>query len=61
MGNLRQLYPYTPLIIAHRGTSYAAPENTLCAFELVVAHGADAMEMDVRLTRDREVVVHNRR
>ncbi|MEE9286188.1 MAG: glycerophosphodiester phosphodiesterase family protein [Dehalococcoidia bacterium] len=51
-----------PLIIAHRGFSAAAPENTLQAFQLALDAGADGVELDVRLTRDRRVAVfHDRR
>lgn len=46
-----------PTVIAHRGASAHAPENTLAAFELAVAQGADAIEFDVKLTRDGHVVV----
>ncbi len=46
----------TPLIIAHRGASAHAPENTLAAFTLAWRHGADAIETDLRLTADGEVV-----
>jgi glycerophosphoryl diester phosphodiesterase len=45
-----------PLVIAHRGASLAAPENTLAAFEQALRMGADAIELDVKLTRDRQVV-----
>jgi glycerophosphoryl diester phosphodiesterase len=41
-----------PLIIAHRGASYDAPENTLIAFEQAIAEGADGIEFDVRLAGD---------
>ena len=44
-------------IFAHRGASGYAPENTLPAFELAEKQGADGIELDVQLTRDREVVV----
>jgi glycerophosphoryl diester phosphodiesterase len=44
-------------IIAHRGASHDAPENTLSAFELAITQGADAIECDVRLSRDGELVV----
>src|SRR5919108_2173310 len=44
-------------IIAHRGASGSAPENTLAAFVLAVRQGADAFELDVRLTQDGEAVV----
>jgi len=46
-----------PLIIAHRGASALAPENTLAAFRKALADGADGVEFDVRLTKDGEVVV----
>lgn len=45
-------------MIAHRGGAGLAPENTLEAFDNAVTRwGADMLEMDVRLTRDGEVVV----
>jgi glycerophosphoryl diester phosphodiesterase len=44
-------------IIAHRGASRSAPENTLPAFRLAWRQGADLVELDVHLTRDRRVVV----
>jgi glycerophosphoryl diester phosphodiesterase len=44
-------------VIAHRGASAFAPENTLAAFELAAAQGADAFELDVRLTADGAAVV----
>jgi len=46
-----------PVIFAHRGASAWAPENTLAAFRLAVEHGAPAIELDVKLTSDRKVVV----
>ena len=47
----------SPVIFAHRGASSHAPENTLSAFQLAVDQGARAIELDVQLTKDREVVV----
>ena len=44
-------------IIAHRGASLYAPENTMAAFRLAHQQGADAIEFDVKLTRDRKVVI----
>lgn len=44
-------------IIAHRGASADAPENTLAAIRLAWEQGADAVEVDVWLTRDRQIVV----
>ncbi len=47
-------------IIAHRGASYDAPENTLAAVNLAWEQGADAVEVDVHLSADgRIVVVHD--
>jgi glycerophosphoryl diester phosphodiesterase len=46
-----------PLVVAHRGSSSSAPENTLAAFARAVRDGADAFELDARLTSDRRVVV----
>jgi glycerophosphoryl diester phosphodiesterase len=43
--------------IAHRGGSKLRPENTLAAFDHAVALGVDALECDVHLSRDGEVVV----
>lgn len=48
-------------IIAHRGASHDAPENTLPAVELAWKQGADAVEVDVFLTRDgRVVAIHDK-
>lgn len=44
------------LIIAHRGASYDAPENTLAAFRLAWEQGADGIEGDFYLSKDGEVV-----
>ena len=47
----------TPIIFAHRGASAHAPENTMAAFELAVKLGAPAIEFDVKLSADRQVVI----
>src|SRR5437763_1423753 len=48
------------LIIGHRGSSGYAPENTLASFDMAVEEGADGIEFDVRLARDRvPVVIHD--
>jgi len=44
-------------IIAHRGASNLAPQNTLSAFEKAIEIGADMIELDVHLTKEGEVVV----
>ena len=44
------------LIVAHRGASADAPENTLPAFELAWKQGADAIEGDFQLTKDGHIV-----
>lgn len=46
-----------PVLWAHRGARAELPENTLAAFERALAVGADAIETDVRLTRDGAVVI----
>jgi len=49
-------YPH-PIILAHRGASALAPENTLEAFQLAFEQGADGVELDAKLSADGEVVV----
>lgn len=44
-------------IIAHRGASHDAPENTLAAFNLAWQQNADAGELDIHLTQDGQIVV----
>lgn len=46
-----------PLIIAHRGASSLAPENTIPAFNKAIELGCDGIELDVQLTKDGQVVV----
>lgn len=53
--------PSARLIIAHRGASAEAPENTLAAFDLAARLGVDAFELDVRKSADDvPVVMHDR-
>ena len=49
--------PEGPLVIGHGGASAVAPENTIAAFEQAIADGADGIELDLRLTRDDQLVV----
>jgi glycerophosphoryl diester phosphodiesterase len=50
-----------PTVIAHRGDKTHAPENTLAAFKAAIENGADAVEFDVKLTADGQVIVlHDR-
>ena len=52
--------PGARFVIAHRGDSAHAPENTLAAFRRAVEIGADAIELDVRLAADGvPVVIHD--
>ena len=48
-----------PEIIAHRGATYLAPENTLTAFENAMDLGADGVEMDVQQTKDKGLIIHH--
>lgn len=49
------------IFVAHRGESYDAPENTLASINLAWRRNADAVEIDVLLSRDNEIVViHDR-
>ncbi|MCI0577989.1 MAG: glycerophosphodiester phosphodiesterase, partial [Chloroflexi bacterium] len=50
----------SPLIIAHRGASANAPENSFSAFALAAEERADGIELDVRLSADNwPVVLHD--
>ncbi len=44
-------------IIAHRGASYLAPENTIASAKLAWKHGADAVECDIWLSKDNKIIV----
>ncbi len=47
----------SPTFFAHRGASAYAPENTMAAFDLALRQGAEAIELDAKLTADGKVVV----
>jgi glycerophosphoryl diester phosphodiesterase len=46
-----------PVLFGHRGTTLHRPENTLPAFQWAIDEGGDGIEVDVRLSADRELVV----
>src|SRR5690554_6009201 len=48
-----------PLIIAHRGASGYRPEHTRSAFLLAIEQGADAIEIDLVVSRDGELVIRH--
>ena len=48
---------YSIFVTGHRGFSGAAPENTMAAFRAAIEAGCDMIELDVHLSRDKEVVV----
>ena len=48
-----------PLVLGHRGASAQATDNSIEAFELAVAQGADGVELDVRFTADGVVMLHH--
>lgn len=51
-----------PAIVGHRGARGEAPENTLASFQVAVAAGVKAIELDVRMSADGElIVVHDHR
>jgi glycerophosphoryl diester phosphodiesterase len=53
--------PSRPQVVAHRGASHTAPEHTLSAYVAALEEGADALECDVRRTRDGVLVcAHDR-
>jgi glycerophosphoryl diester phosphodiesterase len=53
--------PERPIVVAHRGASHDIAEHTLAAYVTAIETGADALECDVRLTRDGHLVcVHDR-
>ena len=48
-------------IVAHRGASGYAPENTLAAFRLAAQIGVNEIELDIRFSKDRHIVIcHDR-
>jgi glycerophosphoryl diester phosphodiesterase len=57
----RSFVPRRQIVIAHRGASAYAPENTLPSYELALAQGADCVELDLHATSDGTLVcIHDR-
>ena len=56
-GKTRTVRGEWPVNLAHRGASALAPENTIEAFRLAIEAGAGGLELDVHMTRDRQIVV----
>jgi glycerophosphoryl diester phosphodiesterase len=54
---VEQISSNTPWIIAHRGYKQKYPENTLIAFQAAMDAGVPMIELDVRLSRDRKLIV----
>lgn len=58
--SLSSLMAQTPIIVAHRGFSHAAPENTLAAFQAAIDIGAPYFELDVQRSADGvPIVLHD--
>jgi glycerophosphoryl diester phosphodiesterase len=57
MENRSEWLSRAPLVIAHRAASAYAPENTIASFERAVDLGADAIELDAKLSRDEVVTI----
>jgi glycerophosphoryl diester phosphodiesterase len=55
----RSFFSERPMVLAHRGASAYAPDNTLTAIRLALEQGADAIETDVQVTRDGHPVLHH--
>jgi glycerophosphoryl diester phosphodiesterase len=58
LGTMRRVQRTSvPLLIAHRGASADAPENTLAAFRLAIEQRADGLECDLRMSKDGTIVI----
>ena len=58
-GSVAAKIPEKPLVVGHRGAAGLLPENTLAAFKRGCELGIDAIELDVLLSADGELVVHH--
>lgn len=52
-------YASVPKIFAHRGGKDDLPENTIYAFEQAISAGVEGIELDIQLTKDKNVVVYH--
>ena len=57
MKRINPLATGAPLLMAHRGSSILAPENTFQAFDVGVDTQSDVLEIDIRISRDNEIIV----
>lgn len=55
----RDFFFHKPLIIAHRGASYYALENSFEAYDLALTQGADYLEFDMQMTKDDVLIVEH--
>jgi len=56
--NPQKFYPKDrPLVFGHRGSPTYITENTLSSFEKAIVQGVDGLELDVRLTKDKQIVI----
>jgi glycerophosphoryl diester phosphodiesterase len=53
----QQINNRNPIVVAHRGASGYAPENTMAAIKKAITMGVDMIEIDVQLSKDKEVVL----
>jgi len=55
----KQPFYYTdkPFLFAHRGSPNYVSENTIASFKKAIQQGADGLEFDIRLTKDRKIVI----
>ncbi len=59
MFDLRQRVNGRPLLVGHRGAMAVAPGNTMAALKAGLTGGADILELDVQLTKDKQVVLYH--
>ena len=57
MFDLRTRKNGRPLLVGHRGAMAVAPENTMASFATALAGGADLIELDVQLSKDKEIMI----